>query len=56
MTPHNAAGGTGRYVRQAELFAANLDRYLAGHPLENDITDMVLASGRPIHGAEVFPH
>jgi phosphoglycerate dehydrogenase-like enzyme len=38
ITPHNAAGGAGRLRRQAELFAANLDRYLAGSPLLNDIT------------------
>jgi phosphoglycerate dehydrogenase-like enzyme len=39
ITPHNAAGGTGRLRRQAELFATNLDRYRAGDPLINDITD-----------------
>ena len=38
VTPHNAAGGVGRYQRQADLFAENLRRYLAGEPLLNDIT------------------
>ncbi len=42
VTPHNAAGGTGRYGRQAALFSANLDRYLAGAPLLNDVTAAVL--------------
>jgi len=39
VTPHNAAGGLGRYQRQAELFSENLDRYLSGQPLLNDVTD-----------------
>ena len=39
VTPHNAAGGTGRYGRQAELFAANLERFLAGDALVNDVTE-----------------
>jgi phosphoglycerate dehydrogenase-like enzyme len=39
VTPHNAAGGLGRLHRQAELFADNLGRYLAGEPLRNDVTD-----------------
>jgi glyoxylate/hydroxypyruvate reductase A len=30
VTPHNAAGGTGRIQRQADLFKENLDRYLDG--------------------------
>ena len=30
VTPHNAAGGFGRLRRQADLFDANLDRWLAG--------------------------
>ena len=38
VTPHNAAGGSGRLRRQAELFADNLERYLNGAPLVNDIT------------------
>lgn len=42
VTAHNAAGGTGRYGRQADLFAENLDRYLAGDALANDVTDRVL--------------
>ena len=39
VTPHNSAGGTGRHLRQAELFGANLDLYLAGKELLNDVTD-----------------
>ncbi len=41
VTPHNAAGGFGRLQRQAELFDANLGRYLAGEPLDNDVTDAI---------------
>ena len=43
ITPHNAAGGTGRHARQAELFSENLDRYLGGRPLINDVTEVILA-------------
>jgi phosphoglycerate dehydrogenase-like enzyme len=42
VTPHNAALGEGRYQRQAHLFEVNLDRYLAGQPLLNDVTAAVL--------------
>ncbi|MGO9030036.1 MAG: D-2-hydroxyacid dehydrogenase [Acidimicrobiales bacterium] len=42
ITPHNAAGGLGRLERQAELFSGNLDRYLAGEALVNDITEEVM--------------
>jgi phosphoglycerate dehydrogenase-like enzyme len=45
VTPHNAAGGSGRLQRQADLFATNLDSYLAGLPLLNDITDQAAGSG-----------
>jgi phosphoglycerate dehydrogenase-like enzyme len=41
VTPHNAAGGHGRLQRQADLFGANLGRYLAGAPLEYDVTDAI---------------
>jgi phosphoglycerate dehydrogenase-like enzyme len=41
VTPHNAAGGFGRLRRQADLFAANLDRWLAARPLEHDVTDAI---------------
>ncbi len=41
VTPHNAAGGFGRLARQADLFEANLDRYLDGRPLEHDVTDAI---------------
>ncbi|MHB1444513.1 MAG: D-2-hydroxyacid dehydrogenase [Acidimicrobiales bacterium] len=40
VTPHNAAGGLGRYARQAELFIDNLERYLLRQPLLNDVTDL----------------
>jgi phosphoglycerate dehydrogenase-like enzyme len=39
ITPHNSAGGLGRLQRQADLFADNLARYLAGEPLIHDVTD-----------------
>ncbi len=42
ITPHNAAGGSGRLQRQADLFSENLDRYRAGRPLLHDVTDEVL--------------
>jgi phosphoglycerate dehydrogenase-like enzyme len=45
ITPHNAAGGRGRLGRQAELFAANLDRFLSGAPLLNDVTDLINQGG-----------
>ena len=45
VTPHNAAGGEGRLRRQAELFGANLDRFLAGEPLTHDITELAAAAG-----------
>jgi phosphoglycerate dehydrogenase-like enzyme len=41
VTPHNAAGGVGRLQRQADLFADNLGRFLAGTPLEHDVTDAI---------------
>jgi phosphoglycerate dehydrogenase-like enzyme len=41
ITPHNAAGGIGRFARQAELFEENLDRYLDSRPLLNDVTDEI---------------
>ncbi len=41
VTPHNAAGGIGRLARQAELFAQNLDRYLDGRALVNEVTDAI---------------
>jgi len=41
VSPHNAAGGFGRFGRQADLFRANLDRWLSGRPLECDVTDAI---------------
>lgn len=46
VTPHNAAGGSGRHGRQATLFADNLGRYLANEPLVNDVTGDILALRR----------
>ena len=45
VTPHNAAGGSGRLQRQADLFAANLDRYRDGRPLLHDITGELTTGG-----------
>ncbi len=41
VTPHNAAGGAGRFQRQADLFKENLDRYLDGRPLLNEVTNAI---------------
>ncbi len=49
VTPHNAAGGTGRFHRQAELFKVNLDRYLDGRPLLNEVTEAI-ADQTPVSG------
>jgi phosphoglycerate dehydrogenase-like enzyme len=38
VTPHNSAGGLGRYPRHAELFVENLARYRAGQPLLHEVT------------------
>jgi glyoxylate/hydroxypyruvate reductase len=52
VTPHNAAGGVGRFQRQADLFEENLDRYLGGRTLLNDVTDAIAGAARstPAHG------
>ena len=42
VTAHNSAGGTGRHIRQAELFELNLDLYLRRSPLQNDVTEKLL--------------
>jgi phosphoglycerate dehydrogenase-like enzyme len=44
VTPHNAAGGSGRLQRQADLFADNLGRYLLGRPLRHDVTEDLLSA------------
>jgi glyoxylate/hydroxypyruvate reductase A len=46
ITPHNAAGGVGRFQRQADLFKENLDRYLEGRPMVNDATDAIARAAR----------
>lgn len=38
LTPHGSALGDGRYGRSAEVFAANLARYVAGEPLHHEVT------------------
>lgn len=38
ITPHDAAGGTGRFERAADLFLENLERYRAGDPLRHEVT------------------
>jgi phosphoglycerate dehydrogenase-like enzyme len=38
ITPHDAAGGTGRFARAADLFLDNLERYRAGEPLRHEVT------------------
>jgi phosphoglycerate dehydrogenase-like enzyme len=43
ITPHNAAGGAGRFGRQAELFSDNLGRYLSGRPLQHEVTGAISA-------------
>ncbi len=37
VTPHDAAGGTGRFVRSGELFLENLRRYGAGEALLHEV-------------------
>ncbi|MEA3075174.1 MAG: hypothetical protein QOF60_82 [Actinomycetota bacterium] len=39
ITPHDAAGGTGRFARAADIFVENLRRYLEGVPLRNEVTE-----------------
>jgi phosphoglycerate dehydrogenase-like enzyme len=46
VTPHNAAGGVGRFQRQADLFGENLGRYLDGRPMLNDVTDAIAGAAR----------
>ncbi len=47
VTPHNAAGGSGRFRRQADLFKENLDRYLDRRPLLNEVTDVIAGQAHP---------
>ena len=37
VTPHSSSGGHGRFARGADLFAANLRRYLDGEPLAHEV-------------------
>ena len=48
VTPHNAAGGFGRYGRAADLFFDNLDRYRSGAPLLHEVGVDDLEPARPL--------
>jgi phosphoglycerate dehydrogenase-like enzyme len=37
MTPHDATSSVGNYARGVELFLRNLESYLRGHKLENEV-------------------
>lgn len=37
LTPHAAGGGLGRFVRSAQVFAANLERFTADQPLLHEV-------------------
>lgn len=37
ITPHASAGGRGRYERNADLFCSNLQRFLKGEPLPDEV-------------------
>lgn len=37
VTPHNASASDGNHVRGVEIFLRNLDAYLQGRPLENEV-------------------
>lgn len=37
LTPHAAGGGLGRFLRSAETFATNLERFLADEPLVHEV-------------------
>lgn len=38
LTAHTSAGGDGRHARAADVFAANLARFVAGEPLADEVT------------------
>lgn len=42
ITPHNSAASVGNYARGVEIFLRNLDAYLRGQPLENEVTGGLL--------------
>jgi D-2-hydroxyacid dehydrogenase (NADP+) len=44
VTPHNASASTGNAARLGELFLANLERYLRGEPLVNEVKPAAPAS------------
>ena len=43
LTPHNSAGGDGRFGRMADLFTDNLRRWRDGEPLRNEARPEALA-------------
>lgn len=45
VTPHDAAGGTGRFARAADLFLENLRRYREGDELLHEVTVDDLPAG-----------
>jgi phosphoglycerate dehydrogenase-like enzyme len=47
ITPHDAAGGTGRFARAADLFVENLRRYRAGGALLHEVTADDLGPAAP---------
>ncbi|HEY1117681.1 MAG TPA: NAD(P)-dependent oxidoreductase [Acidimicrobiales bacterium] len=38
LTAHTSAGGDGRHARAADVFAANLSRFVADEPLADEVT------------------
>ena len=44
VSPHTSAHGDGTFLRAGEVFIANLERYLAGAPLENEVQPEVRSS------------
>ena len=47
ITPHDSAGGIGRFARAADLFVENLRRYRAGEPLLHEVTADELPAAAP---------
>jgi len=37
VSPHTSAHGNGTFLRAGEVFVANLERYVAGRPLEHEV-------------------
>ena len=45
LTPHSAGGGLGRFLRSAQTFTGNLERFLADEPLRHEVTPPTSPSG-----------